>query len=168
MKPAITKEIMALERMTVGELRAKYVEIFGEKSRSHNKRFLLRRIGWQIQALAEGGLSERARRRAEKLADDSYLRTRAPKTGSSSHTNSSTERTIVRSYSPSHDNRLPIPGTVLTREYRGETIVVTVLDKGFEYDGHIYRSLTAVADAVTGSHWNGYNFFGLKGKGGKT
>ena len=106
MKPAIIKEITALEKMTVGELRAKYVEIFGEESRSHNKRFLLRRIGWQIQALAEGGLSERARRRAEELADDSYLRTRAPKTGSSAHNNGNMGQTIVRSFSSSHDNRL--------------------------------------------------------------
>ena len=62
----------------------------------------------------------------------------------------------------SHDNRLPVKGTVLTREYKGKKISVAVLDKGFEYNGEVYRSLTAVADAVTGSHWNGYRFFGLK------
>jgi hypothetical protein len=51
---------------------------------------------------------------------------------------------------------------VLTREYRGMTVKVTVLDSGFEHEGRVYRSLTAVAKAVTGSHWNGHHFFGLR------
>ena len=59
-----------------------------------------------------------------------------------------------------HD-RLPIPGTVLTRKYRGRQIEVKVLPNAFEYDGQNYRSLTAVAKAITGSHWNGHLFFGL-------
>lgn len=59
-------------------------------------------------------------------------------------------------------NGSPIPGTVLAREYRGRLIEVTVLPKGFELDGQVYRSLSAAAKAVTGSHWNGLLFFGLK------
>ena len=51
------------------------------------------------------------------------------------------------------------PGTVITRPYKGKTIAVAVREDGFEYDGEIYRSLTAVAKAVTGSHWNGHHFF---------
>ena len=58
------KEIKELSRMTVGQLRQRYMEVFGEESRSNHKQFLFRRIAWRIQALAEGGLSERARRRA--------------------------------------------------------------------------------------------------------
>ena len=58
-----------------------------------------------------------------------------------------------------------MPGAVITREYKGETISVTVLDEGFEYQGEIFRSLTAVAQAVTGTHWNGYLFFDLGKKG---
>ena len=59
---------------------------------------------------------------------------------------------------------LPMPGTVLTRPYKGRTITATVLDDGFEYEGEVYRSLSAVAKAVTGSHWSGNYFFGLKGR----
>ena len=59
-----------------------------------------------------------------------------------------------------------MPGAVIIREYKGETIQVKVLPKGFEYEGEIYRTLTAVAKAVTGKHWNGYHFFQL-GKNGK-
>ena len=62
METMIHKEIDALGRMTVGQLREKHLEVFGEKSRSNHRQFLFRRIAWRIQALAEGSLSERARR----------------------------------------------------------------------------------------------------------
>jgi hypothetical protein len=51
---------------------------------------------------------------------------------------------------------------VLARQYRGRLIEVTVLPKGFEWEGRVFRSLSAVAQAVTGAHWNGHLFFGLK------
>ncbi len=63
------------------------------------------------------------------------------------------------------DGRLPPPGTVLTRPYKGGTIQVQVLAHGFEYDGKVYRSLSAVAKAVTGSHCNGFLFFRLNTHG---
>ena len=69
METAMRKEIDELSRMTVGQLRQKYIEAFGEESRSNHKQFLFRRIAWRIQALAEGGLSERARRRALVLSN---------------------------------------------------------------------------------------------------
>jgi hypothetical protein len=164
--PNTAKKIRALEAMTIGELRDKYLEVFGEATRSGNKRFLVRRIAWQLQALREGGLSERARRRAAELADESHLRTRAPGMPSSSAApDRDPARTVIRSFSPPHNPRLPMPGTILTREYRGKTIQVMVLDKGFEFEGQLYRSLTAIAEAVTGSHWNGRQFFGIKKNG---
>jgi len=57
-----------------------------------------------------------------------------------------------------------VPGTILSREYKGREVRVLVLEKGFECDGQVYRSLSAVAEAITGSHWNGWLFFGLAGK----
>ena len=54
---------------------------------------------------------------------------------------------------------------VLTRRYKGRTILVRVLPNGFDYEGEIYRSLSAVAKAITGSHWNGRLFFGLTKSG---
>ena len=59
----------------------------------------------------------------------------------------------------------PLPGAVLVREYRGREIRVTVLPEGFEHEGRVHRSLTAVAREVTGSHWNGFHFFGMRTKG---
>jgi hypothetical protein len=153
-------ELAGLRRMTVGELREKYLAAFGEETRSGNKDFLRKRIAWRIQEFAEGGLSERARQRAEELARDADLRLRAP------DPEKLAGKTVVRQLPVSNDRRLPMPGTILTREYRGGTVTVTVLDGGFAYEGQVYRSLTAVAKAVTGTHWNGFHFFGLRQKGG--
>jgi hypothetical protein len=156
MTPNIAKQVKALGDLTVAELRERYREVFGEPTKSTHKDFLRKRIAWRLQANAEGGLSERALRRAQEMANDADLTLLAP-----------AARTVTRPFKPSHDRRLPMPGAVLTREYRGQTISVTVLDDGFEYAGTVYRSLTAVAKAVTGSHWNGLLFFGVAGKGGK-
>lgn len=168
MKLNIDKEVKTLKSMCVADLREKYLEVFGEQPRSSHKEFLWKRIAWRMQSLAEGGLSERARRRAEELANDADLRIRAPKGFYKPSTTSASERTTVQPFSPSHDRRLPMPGAVLTRDYQGETIRVRVLNKGFEYEGQVYRSLTAVAKAVTGSHWNGYLFFNLGKNGDKS
>jgi hypothetical protein len=150
--------ISELESMTARELRERYAEVFGEPSRSGNRRWLVRRIAWRLQALAEGGLSERARRRAEELARDEDLRARPPRDrGPALGVNLATvSGRLVR-----RDARLPIPGTVLTRDFKGQRYRVLVLNDGFEYDGEVYRSLSAAAHAISGSHWNGYLFFGL-------
>jgi hypothetical protein len=166
MKPNIGQEVKDLKGMTATELREKYLEVFGEETRSWNKNFLLKRIAWRMQAIEEGDLSERARQRAEDLANDADLRVRMPRKMPEREA-AAPERTVVRTFCPAEDRRLPMPGAVITREYQGETISVTVLDKGFEYEGKVYRTLTAVAKAVTGAHWNGYHFFGLGKKGGR-
>jgi Protein of unknown function (DUF2924) len=156
-------QIEALRGMTPAQLREKYLEVFGEPTRSGNKDFLFKRLAWRIQSLAEGGLSERARQRAAELARDADIRLTMPRTATA------TPGAAVRVISAPvrARNHLPMPGAVLTRKYRGRMIEVTVLPKGFEYDGQVYRSLSAIAKAVTGSHWNGHLFFGLKDKGDK-
>jgi len=79
MRPASREEIEGLAELSVPELKAKYVEAFGERSRSGNAAFLRKRIAWRLQARAMGGLSDRARRRAEELADEADLRVRPPR-----------------------------------------------------------------------------------------
>ena len=160
MGPDMNKAIAALRRMTAGELRGKYMELFGEESRSGNRDWLFRRCAWRVQALAEGGLSERARQRAQALAREADLRLRPPKDmmmSPAAGTSVVTGRIAVR-----RDARLPMPGTVLARVFKGHEYRVTVLPDGFEYDGEFYRSLSAVAHAISGSHWNGYHFFGIQ------
>lgn len=164
MMATMAARIRRLREMTVPELRAEYARVFGEETRSHHKDQLWRKIAWRIQALEEGDLSERARRRAEELANDADVRIVPPRGAFGCP---APERTETHAFRTSHDSRLPMPGTILTREYRGRETRVTVLEKGFECEGAVYRSLTAVAKAVTGSNWNGYHFFGLGPRGGR-
>jgi hypothetical protein len=159
----VGKEVAALQRMTVKELRAKYAEVFGEETPAHNKAWLVKRIAWRIQALAEGDLSERARRRAAELACDADLRMNPPLLKTATDAEEAAPTRVLRFQS---DERLPPPGTVITRRYKGDVLQVKVLPHGFEYEGEVYTSLSAVAKAITGSHCNGYLFFRLGGKGG--
>jgi hypothetical protein len=167
MKPTMAARIRALQELTVPELRARWREVFQEEPRSHHKENLWRQIAWRMQALEEGDLSDRARRRAAELANDADVRVRAPAGAFGDGTPLPGGRTLVHSFPGAHDPRLPVPGTVLTREYRGRFVQATVLDRGFEHEGRIFRSLTAVAREVTGCNWNGYHFFGLKTGPGK-
>ena len=159
----IGKEVAALERMTVKQLRARYAEVFGEETLAQNKVWLIKRIAWRLQALAEGDLSERARKRAAELANDADLRMNPPK---ARPTTAPEDLTQTRTLRFQADDRLPPPGTILTRRYKGETVQVKVLPQGFEYEGEVHGSLSAVARAITGSHCNGYLFFRLGDKGG--
>ena len=155
----IESEIATLERMTVGELHERYAEVVGEKARSRHRQYLIRRIAWRIQANAEGGLSERALRRAEELANDAEVRVTPPRSGAIRTTPRLRE---IRGVPPNRDLRLPRPGTAIVRDYKGRRLVVTVRDDGFEWDGTRYSSLSAAAKAITGSHVNGFRFFGLE------
>ncbi len=153
----IGRQITALGRMTPKELRVRYAEVFGEPTRSGNKEFLIKRIAWRLQSQAEGGLSDRARRRAEQIARDADIRLtppRAPATAGNS-------RTVTGAMPSAVDDRFPPPGTVITRDYKGQTLRVTVLPNGFEYESEVYRSISAVAKTVTGSHLSGIAFFNL-------
>ena len=160
MDAAVLRDIENLRRMSVGGLREKYREVFGEDSRSHHKDFLFRRIAWRLQAVAEGGLSERARRRALEIANDADLRIRAPKDFGPKDT-AAARRTVVGAIDGRRDCRLPEPGTLLTREFKGQTFVVKVLADSFEYEERRYTSLSAIAAAISGTRWNGFSFFGL-------
>jgi hypothetical protein len=154
----LATEIAALPRLRVSELRTKFAAVFGEPTPSHNKVWLIKRIAWRLQALAEGGLLERARRRAAELVQEADLRLSAAPDGPASSEPPAPVRWPV-------DKRLPRPGTILTRRYKGRTLTVQVLEHGFAYDGQVYRSLSAVAKAVTGAHCSGHFFFGLTTKG---
>ena len=153
----IGKEITVLKRMTVPELRRKYAQVFGEDTTSRHKEYLIRRIVWRLQVNQEGGLSERAKRRARDLATGSDVRLTAPRPCPVAPSG----ETATASVEFPQDDRLPMPGAIITRRYKNRTVEVRVLPRGFEYEGEVYRTLSAVAKKVTGTHWNGYGFFRL-------
>ena len=151
----IVNEVSTLQRLSVGQLRQRFAELFGETTKASNRTWLVKRIAWRMQALAEGDLSQRARQRAAQLARDADLRLNPPP---------SQATTTTPPPQPSNapapvDRRLPPPGTLLTRPYKGQLVQVHVLTDGFAYAGRVYASLSAVAKAITGSHTNGYLFF---------
>jgi hypothetical protein len=163
MLPNLAAEIAALPRRRVSELRITFADVFGEPTPSHNKVWLVKRIAWRLQARAEGDLSERARRRVTELIADADLRLSAPPAAAGTATQQ--PHAILR---VPVDDRLPRPGTILTRRYKGRTLQVEVLEHGFVFEGQRYRSLSAVAKAVTGSHCSGHFFFGLTQTGEKS
>lgn len=163
----IAREVRALRGMTVGQLRERYIEVFGEETRTFNKAYLWKRIVWRLQVLSGRDISEAARRRARELVCDADLRTTAPKGFIEAPPMPEVPlRTVTGTLDIKTDQRLPIAGAELVREYKGRAIIVTVLEDGFFYEGQRYRSLSAIAKEVTGTHWNGFDFFGLNGKGG--
>ncbi len=156
----VKREVAALERLTTPELRERYAAVFGEATVTGNKPWLVKRIIWRLQANAEGDLSERAKARAAELACDADLRVIPPR----EKLDPVRTRTVTATLA--QDRRLPPPGSILTRKYKGRMMQVQVLSSGFEFEGEIYGSLSAVAKAITGSHCNGFLFFKLLAKGG--
>ncbi len=145
----VITEIETLQKMTVGQLRLKWRELYGEDTRSGNREYLWRRLAWRVQELAYGGLSERAQVRIKELGDDLRM---LP------------SRRWQPAEGPVRDRRIPRPGVVLSRRYHGQEIRVTVVEQGFEWNGRRFRSLSALAREVTGQRWNGLLFFGLTRK----
>ena len=156
MSDTIMIEVARLEKMSVNQLAERFEEVFGEQCRSRHKRYLIRRIAWRLQANAEGGISERALKRADELANESEIRVTPPRERQTKDDGPATIK-----IDPGRDSRLPPPGNLIEREYKGRTIRVLVIEDGFEYEGERYRSLSGIAKAVTGSHINGFHFFRL-------
>src|ERR1700685_4482564 len=113
----VLREVEKLRRATLAELRSRYREVFQEETRSRHRGHLFRRIAWRLQALAEGDLPERARRRAQQIAQDADLRMVGRRhflivegePVCPTHTSRSRRQ---------QDSRLPLPGTLLTRQWR--------------------------------------------------
>ena len=161
MDKSIMIEVETLRRASVTGLQGKYRELFQEKARSRHREHLFRKIVWRLQALAEGELSERARARAGDIANDADLRVLAPR-GFFSVGGEPVAIIPGKESKKQHDPRLPMVGTVLRRSWKGRTILVEVVSKGFRYEGRQYSSLSNIAFEITGTRWNGPKFFGLR------
>ena len=156
MAECIAAKIKALQGMTAGQLRAKWREIFGEETKQQHRVYLWKKLAWKIQEQHYGGLSPETKARIEELQQEFE--------NSPPHTwlNGRQQPRGGQSRQPGiRDPRLPMPGTVLTRQYKGQDVAIEILEKGFVYKGVTYRSLSAVARKVTGGHWSGFTFFGL-------
>lgn len=157
MDEVITSQIATLKNAPLTELQNKYKVLFDTKETPcDNKVYLLKRIAYKLQEVKYGGLSETVKTKIRELmakydpVNNKALRPRVTSAGKE-----------VSSLPFGRDKRLPIPGTVITKKYKGQVIQVKVLEKGFEYNNTFYKSLSSLTYEITGAHWNGYDFFGL-------
>ena len=148
-RKSIPQEIAALRAMAVPELVERYEDVFGRPPRVKHRDWLWRRIAWKIQEQRFGGLSQVAKRRLDELIAEFELPLG--------------QRTVNGKVARPRPGDPPL-GTTLTRVWKGQNVRTTAVDGGWEHDGVVHRSLSAVAKAVTGSHWNGRLFFGLKSR----
>ena len=144
----IAQQVRELETLSTAELSERYEALHGHPPRVRNRAFLRRRVAWKIQEREFGGLSDRAKARLEELIAQIDL-----PLGTAKH---------QRPRRPARPSpRAPRVGTSLVRRWHDQEIRVEVRENGFEWNGTLYRSLSAAAKAVTGSNWNGRLFFGL-------
>ena len=144
--PTIVAQLAEFARLKTPELVARFTELFGEAPRCKNIVWLRRNVSWKIQELHHGGLSPAARERLEKLIDEAVVPGIDAPTADTPRTRDPSE---------------PPVGTTLVREWHGQQIRVAVRDNGYEWNGATYRSLSAVARAITNVRWNGRLFFNL-------
>jgi hypothetical protein len=138
----ILARLAALKSMSVNDLKAKWQALFNAPAPNNSRTFLESRLAYRIQELTYGGPDKQTRRLLDLLADE-------------------VEGTLTRKGQIA-DPRNPVVGTKLVREWDGTAHTVTVLKDGFDWGGQRYKSLSAVARAITGTRWNGYRFFGLR------
>jgi hypothetical protein len=144
----IPARIAALKTTPTPALRKQWCELFGSAPPPFNRRYLESRLAYRIQELAYGGLKHETLKRLAKLGDNLDGGDRVK----------SRIRADIK----------PIMGTWLLREWQGVEHVATVTAHGYEWQGRPYKSLSAIARAITGTRWNGWIFFGLKNYRGRT
>src|SRR5712672_2766065 len=138
---ALEAEIGRLPALSLLELRNRWKALFGHSApKSLRRNFLARAVPYQMQVEAYGGLSVATKRRLREIVS-------AVRNGDA---NAMLGSTRIK------------PGTQMIRQWQNTTHTVTALAEGFEWNGRNYKSLSAVANAITGTNWNGFAFFGIK------
>lgn len=155
MKQTLLNQIMTLKNVSLADLQKKYAELHeGKTTPINNKVYLWRRIAYRLQELEHGGLSDTAQAKLDVLIKEhDPINNKSYRPENASGRGSRIGKT--------RDRRLPIPGTTIIKNYKGVRLEVKVLDKGFEFRGKRFATLSAIAKEITGAHWNGYSFFGI-------
>ena len=165
MKKTLQERIAALAAMNVPALREEHRKVFGKEPASSHRQFLFRKIAWRLQADEEDWQPDGILELARGIARNSPLRNRVISNASKRRASLPPGQTAVATIEPDRDPRLPMPGGWIMKHYKGRTHVVQVLDDGrFAYNDRRYKSLSAIAQEITGTKWNGLLFFGLTEK----
>lgn len=135
MDPKVNSKLAALNVLTMDELKIFWRRYFNDDPLRFQRDYMVRRIAYQVQIQAYGGLPKTISNKLKRLADDGQETVR--------------EQVHLT------------PGTRLMRKYKGERLYVAVLEKGYEFRGKRYNSLTGIATELMGSRTSGPKFFGL-------
>lgn len=147
MNQTVLKQVASLGQLSYGDLQDRWRQLIGAEPPRYTKAFMVRRLAHRLQELAHGGLTQDTRDQMDRLLDEEGYN----------------ELGGMRSSKrPRARKDLPLVGTRLVREWDGQRHEVTVVHGGFEYRGRRHRSLSAIAKLITGTHWNGPRFFGLR------
>jgi hypothetical protein len=144
----IPARLAVLKTATTPQLKAQWRELFDSEPPPFNRRYLESRLAYRIQELAYRGLKPETIRRLERLGEELDSGDR--------------KKSRMRA------DTMPIAGTRLIREWQGVEHIVTVTSDGFDWQGRPYKSLSAIARAITGTRWNGWVFFGLRDRRART
>ena len=144
----ILRQIAQIQKLPLEGLRERWTALFGTEPPAYSRSFLARRLIHRLQEIHHGGLSHETNERIREIAAQNHL----------------DEMAAPPRQAPNRKGT-PVVGTRLIREWNGDRYEVTVVHNGFEFQGKTYRSLTAITKAITGTHWNGPAFFGLRRNG---
>lgn len=148
MRPQIKEKVEGLYLMSTKALAKEYLKITGHPPPTPQRHRLIRKIAWEYQCDGLNPVSAEALARAKKIAETERLRSVPPKD-------------FDHKPPKKKSNILFHCGDILTRNYKGKRYEVFVTERGFEMDGMFFKSISAVAKKITGTHWNGKRFFGL-------
>ncbi|MBI5724823.1 MAG: DUF2924 domain-containing protein [Planctomycetes bacterium] len=145
MEKTILKQLAELQDMPYPALKERWRSLYGTEPPAYKREHIIRRLAYRIQELAFGGLPDETKAELERIAEEDEGRRKGNPTrrGKSKGTR-------------------PLPGTRIVRDWNGQRHEITAVEGGFEYKGRKYKSLSAIAKAITGAHWSGPQFFGLR------
>ena len=145
MEMTVLQELAELQDMPHAALKDRWRSLYGTEPPAYKRQHMVRRLAYRVQELAYGGLSDETKAELERIAEEDER-----------------QRQGARAERRKPKDTHPLPGTRLVREWKGRRHEVTAIEGGFEYDGRRYKSLSAIAKAITGAHWSGPQFFGLR------
>ena len=141
-RTSVLRQLAALQKMKLTELQEKWRDLYGSEPPNFKSTFLKKRLAYRIQELFYGGLEDSVKAKLKEIASNEVKKTK----------------------SKVEVNGKILPGTRFVREWKGQVYETIVRDDGFEFNGLMYRSLSAIATAITGTRWNGCKWWGLPSK----
>lgn len=145
MDSTVLKQLAELGDMPYPALKERWRSLYGTQPPAYKREHMIRRLAYRIQELAYGGLADQTKAQLERIAEEDEARRQGAK---------------AQRRKPKGTH--PLAGTRLIREWNGQRHEVTAVEGGYEYNGRRYKSLSAIAKAITGAHWSGPQFFGLR------